>query len=103
MLYCWWILLSTPILPPPTGNDTSNIDFPKEINKQSALVVLSEGLPPISTKLLENIQQWEFVDLTSLLSGDPSTSKNDTVTFSHEGQQIVGCLESVEWTTAMEY
>ena len=77
-------------LPPLTGNETSNIDFSKEVNKQSASVVLSEGLPPISTKLLEKIQQWEFVDLTSLLSGDPSTSaKNDTVTLSQEGQQIV--------------
>ena len=36
-------------LPPLTGNDTSNIDFPKEIIKQSTSVVLSEGLPPIST------------------------------------------------------
>ena len=62
--------------------------FTKEIIKQSTLLVLTEGLPPISAKLLEKIQRWEFIDLSSLLSGEPSASKSETVTLSHEGQQI---------------
>ena len=76
-------------LPPLTGNDIHNIAFTKEIITQPSSVVLTEGLPPISTKLLEKIHRWEFIDLSSLLSGEPSASKSETVTLSHEGQQIL--------------
>ena len=79
----------TTTLPPLTGNDTPNIDFTQEIIKQSTSVVLAEALPPILTKLLEKIQHWEFINLTSLLSGEPSAFKSETVTPSHEGQQIL--------------
>ena len=37
--------------------------------KQAALVI-AEGLPPVSTKLLEKIQKWEFIELASLLTHD---------------------------------
>ena len=71
------------------GQETAWVDCAWEIITQSTLVVLTEGLPPISTKLLEKIQRWEFIDLSSLLSGEPSASKSETVTLSHEGQQIL--------------
>ena len=38
---------------------------------------------------MKKIQHWEFIDLTSLLSWEPSTLKSDTVTLSHEGRQIL--------------
>ena len=37
--------------------------------KQAAIVV-AEGLPLVSTKLLDKIQKWEFVELASLLTHD---------------------------------
>ena len=37
--------------------------------KQAAKVI-AEGLPPVSTKLLDKIQKWEFVELVSLLTHD---------------------------------
>ena len=64
--------LSSPIvttLPTLTGNQQlSNNDSQVEVIKQPSSVVLTEGLPPIATKLLDKIQQWKFVDLSSLLS-----------------------------------
>ena len=84
--------LSSPIvttLPTLTGNQQlSNNDSQVEVIKQPSSVVLTEGLPPITTKLLDKIQRWEFVDLSSLLSCDP-TAKNDTVALTHEGQHIL--------------
>ena len=35
---------------------------------KQAGVVVTKGLPPVSTKLLENIHNWEFVELANLLS-----------------------------------
>ena len=32
--------------------------------------MIAKRIPPISTKLLERIQKWEFVDLASFLAGD---------------------------------
>ena len=84
--------LSSPIvttLPTLTGNQQlSNNDSQVEVIKQPSSVVLTEGLPPITTKLLDKIQWWEFVDLSSLLSCDP-TAKNNTVALTHEGQHIL--------------
>ena len=37
--------------------------------KQAAIVV-AEGLPPVSTKLLDKIQKWGFVELASLQTHD---------------------------------
>ena len=51
-------------------------------------MILTEGLPPITTKLLDKIQKWEFIDLPSLLSGD-SSAKSDAVTLTHEDQPIL--------------
>ena len=86
--------LSSPIvttLPTLTGNQhLSTNDSQVEVIKQPSLVVLTERLPPITTKLLDKIQWWEFVDLSSLLSRNPTT-KNDTVAVTHEGQHIATC------------
>ena len=56
-------LLSSTIvatLPSLTVNqDLSTNNSQVEVTKQSPSVVLSEGLPPITTKLLDKIQWWE--------------------------------------------
>ena len=76
-------------LPSLTDNqDSSTNDFQLEVIKQLSSVVLTEGLPPITSKLLDKIQRWEFIDLSSLLSCDPSV-KSDTVAFTQEGQHIL--------------
>ena len=51
-------------LPSVTVNDLSTNGSQVEITKQSPSAVLS---PPNTTKLIDKIQQWEFVDLSSLL------------------------------------
>ena len=81
--------LCSATLPSLTVNqDLSTNDSQVEVTKQSPSVVLSEGLPPITTKLLDKIQRWEFVDLSSLLSCDP-TVKSDTVALTHEAQHLL--------------
>lgn len=55
--------------------------------KQAALVV-AEGLPPVSTKLLDKIQKWQFVKLASLLTHD-TQSRGDTLTITQDGQSMV--------------
>ena len=76
-------------LPSLTFNqDLSTDDSQVEVTKQPPSVVLSKGLPPITTKLLDKMQRWEFVDLSSLLSCDP-TIKSDTVALTHEGQHLL--------------
>ena len=37
--------------------------------------MIAKGIPPISTKLLERIQKWKFVDSASLLAGDQAPDK----------------------------
>ena len=58
--------LSSPIvttLPTLTGNQyLSTNDSQVEVIRQPSSVIVTEGLPPITTKLLDKIQWWEFVD-----------------------------------------
>ena len=55
-------------------------------------VLVAEGLPPISTKLLDKIRRWEFVDL-SLLLHDPS-SKAEELLWQQKGQVMI--VQSIE-------
>ena len=55
---------------------------------KQAAVVGTEGLPAVSTKLLEKIQNWEFVELANLLSHDiPSGS--ESLSIIKYGQSII--------------
>ena len=55
-------LLTLPQLAMPLGS------LPSTIARTTALsVVVIEGIPPISVKMVERIRQWEFVDLANLL------------------------------------
>ena len=53
---------------------------------KQAAIVIAEGLPPVSTKLLDKIQKWEFVELASLLTHDTyGQSRGDTLTITQDG------------------
>ena len=41
----------------------------------STLVVVAEGIPPISCKLVEKIKQWEYIDLATLLDDHPTSDQ----------------------------
>ena len=41
----------------------------------STLVVMAEGIPPISCKLVEKIKQWEYIDLATLLDDHPTSDQ----------------------------
>ena len=57
---------------------------------KQAAIVAAEGLPPVSTKLLDKIQKWEFVELVSLLTHDThGQSRGDTLTITQDGQSMV--------------
>ena len=60
----------------------------KETTVKQAAVVITEGLPPVSTKLLEKIQKWEFIELASLLTHD-APSRSDTLTISQDGRSMI--------------
>ena len=60
----------------------------KETTVKQAAVVITEGLPPVSTKLLEKIQKWEFIELASLLTYD-APNMSDTLTISQDGRSMI--------------
>ena len=62
------------------------------VGDTKAAVLVAEGLPPISTKLLDKIRRWEFVDL-SLLLHDPS-SKAEELLWQQKGQVMI--VQSIE-------
>ena len=62
------------------------------VGDTKAAVLVVEGLPPISTKLLDKIRRWEFVDL-SLLLHDPS-SKAEELLWQQKGQVMI--VQSIE-------
>ena len=37
-------------------------------------MIMVDGITPIPTKLIEKIRRWEFIDLSKLLSNEPSIS-----------------------------
>ena len=43
------------------------------VQSPSTLVVVAEGIPPVSCKLVDKIKKWEYIDLATLLD-DYSTS-----------------------------
>ena len=60
------------------------------ISVKQAAIVVAEGLPPVSTKLLDKIQKWEFVELASLLTHDTyGQSRGDTLTITQDGRSMV--------------
>ena len=71
-------------LPLPLGTS------PEVISKTAgSSVVITEGIAPISMKLVEKIRQWEFVDLSKLLQNQDSHPEEATII-------IDGQLVSVE-------
>ena len=44
-------------------------------------------MPPMPTKVLEKIRQWEYIDLSTLLDG--ATYETPNVTVSHDGQLLI--------------
>ena len=54
--------------------------------------VICEGIPPIATKLLDRIQKWEYVDLSSLIAD--SSLKPDELAFPQNNQIVF--IQSVD-------
>ena len=79
--------LSAEILTLPSLTDDSTGSSSGTAVKQAALVI-AEGLPPVSTKLLEKIQKWEFIELASLLTHD-GPSRGETLTITQDGQSMI--------------
>ena len=72
-------------LPPLDSDDSwSGTGCP---GKQAA-VVITEGLPPVSTKILEKIQNREFVELATLLSLE-TPSRNESLSIIQDGQSMI--------------
>ena len=55
---------------------------------KQAAVVLTEGLPPVSTKLLETIQNREFVELANLFSHE-TPSGSESLSIIKDGQSMI--------------
>lgn len=49
--------------------------------------IIADGMPPIPTKILEKIQRWEYIELSTLLEG--ASYESPSVTVSHDGQLLV--------------
>ena len=43
------------------------------------MLIVAEGIPPIQTKLVEQMQRWEYVDLAKLLGGQEIVPEEATV------------------------
>lgn len=72
---------------PSLSDDPGPIASAGSAAKQAAIVI-SEGLPPVSTKILEKIQKWEFVELASLLSHD-TPARGEALTITQDGQTMI--------------
>ena len=69
----------------------SLIDYIRSHSENSvkqAAIVIAEVLPLVSTKLLEKIQKWDFMNPASLLTYD-TTSGGDTLTITQNGQSMI--------------
>ena len=65
---------SFPQLPLPLGTS------PEVISKTTgSSIVITEGIPPISSKLVEKICQWEFIDLSKLLQNQDAQPEEATI------------------------
>ena len=58
-----------PVLPP--LRTLVDSDASLHVPAKSTSVVISEGMPPVASKIVEKIRCWDFVDLSQLLH-DPS-------------------------------
>ena len=73
----------------PSLVDVTSGSYSSTLVKQAAIVIV-EGLPPVSTKLLDKIQKWEFVELVNLLTHDThGQSRGDTLTITQDGRSMV--------------
>ena len=63
------------------GAPLPSVPDPVQLSRGPSSVV-TEGIPPVPTRLVEKIRRWEFVDLIQLIEGpDPNESSSD----SHSG------------------
>ena len=77
----------TPKLPRLSISDDSHDHTIAYNSRLLSTSIVADGLPPIPTKLLEKIQRWEYIDLSSLLEGAHQEQANFTV--SHDGKLLI--------------
>ena len=53
----------------------------------SPMLIVAEGIPPVQTKLVEQMQRWEYVDLAKLLGGQEIVPEEATVVV--DGQKLL--------------
>ena len=56
-------------------------DLP-QLSRGPSLVV-AEGIPPVSTRLIEKIRRWEFIDLAQLIGGADSSEGSSSMVEGH--------------------
>ena len=44
---------------------------------------MAEGIPPVSTRLIEKIRRWEFIDLAQLIGGADSSEGSSSMVEGH--------------------
>ena len=89
------LIRSTPTLPS-LGDLGSWLKLPSSETARTTSSVITEGIPPIPTKLLERIQKWEFVDLASLLASDQAP---DDVVAMHGSKWPAPASDSFGWSS----
>ena len=62
--------------PPAISLESFNNNLP---SISSTSMIVADGIIPIPTKLIEKIWQWEFIDLSKLMSDEPSTPERSSV------------------------
>ena len=83
-------------LPVPLGT------HPEVVAKTAApSVVISEGIPPISVKLVEKIRRWEFIDLAKLLVNQDNQPEESTVVVGGQIMVLESQSRSQRKTTAI--
>ena len=73
--------LTLPQLPLPLGSLASTV-----ARTAAPSVVVTEGIPPVSVKMVERIHRWEFVELANLLI--TQDSKLDEAPFVVDSEQL---------------
>ena len=53
----------------------------------SPMLIVAEGIPPVQTKLVEQMRRWEYVDLAKLLGGQEIVPEEATVVV--DGQKLL--------------
>ena len=57
-------------------------------SSKSPSVVLSEGIPPLTSKLVERIRRWEYVDLSDVLT-EASTKQEESIIQNDTQSQVI--------------